>query len=89
MDTVPVKNGQNCVFRVVRVSGTIRKAESEAIRSAREMILRARHEIGDRTSATLDNIFGKVNCQQEAHAEADIIMLDGTDSEDEDSNGDG
>ena len=32
----------NCVFRVVRVSGTIRKAEEEAIRRAREEIRIAR-----------------------------------------------
>ncbi|PMD62836.1 uncharacterized protein K444DRAFT_511400, partial [Hyaloscypha bicolor E] len=42
MTSVPVKDGKNCVFRVVRVSGTIRKAEEEAIRRARELILKAR-----------------------------------------------
>lgn len=37
-----------CVFRVVRVSGTMRKAEEEAIRRARREILRTRkeHEAG-------------------------------------------
>ncbi len=35
MDRVPVKNGKPCIFRVVRVSGTIRKVEEEAIRRAR------------------------------------------------------
>ncbi|KAL1971363.1 hypothetical protein VTN77DRAFT_315 [Rasamsonia byssochlamydoides] len=37
-----------CVFRVLRVSGTMRKAEEEAIRRARREILRAKkeHEVG-------------------------------------------
>ena len=38
----------NCVFRVVRVSGTIRKAEEEAVRRAREEIRTAKRleEVG-------------------------------------------
>lgn len=42
MDHVPVKDGRSCTFRVVRVSGTIRKAEEEAIRQARALILAAK-----------------------------------------------
>ncbi|KAI0437377.1 Rpp14 family protein [Xylaria telfairii] len=42
MNSVPVKNGKPCVFRVVRVSGTIRKAEEEAIRRARKLIFEAK-----------------------------------------------
>ncbi|OAQ99888.1 hypothetical protein LLEC1_02369 [Akanthomyces lecanii] len=42
MDHVPVKDGRPCTFRVVRVSGTIRKAEEEAIRQARALILAAK-----------------------------------------------
>ncbi|KAJ6780823.1 hypothetical protein PWT90_00510 [Aphanocladium album] len=42
MDHVPVKDGRPCVFRVVRVSGTIRKAEEEAIRQARALVLAAK-----------------------------------------------
>lgn len=38
---LPKPIDQRCVIRVVRVSGTIRKAEDEAIRRAREMIKRA------------------------------------------------
>ena len=39
---------RRCVFRVIRVSGTIRKAEEEAIRKARREVLRLRHldEVG-------------------------------------------
>lgn len=33
-----------CVFRVVRVSGTIKKCEQEAIKRARAAILRAKRE---------------------------------------------
>ncbi|KAF4125230.1 ribonuclease P/MRP protein subunit POP5 [Geosmithia morbida] len=46
MDHVPAKDGrgQPCIFRVVRVSGTIRKAEEEAIRQARMHILAAEAE---------------------------------------------
>lgn len=35
---------QPCVFQVVRVSGTIRKSEEEAIRRARDAIMRARRK---------------------------------------------
>ncbi|KAI9930528.1 hypothetical protein ASPWEDRAFT_171155 [Aspergillus wentii DTO 134E9] len=58
MSSVPDMNGKNdggkrpgqrpCVFRVIRVSGTIRKAEEEAIRRARKEIVRAKgaQEVG-------------------------------------------
>ena len=36
--------GEACVMRVVRVSGTIRKAEEEAIRRARMDIVKAKRE---------------------------------------------
>ncbi|PFH60272.1 hypothetical protein XA68_11192 [Ophiocordyceps unilateralis] len=42
MTRVPVKDGRLCIFRVVRVSGTMRKAEEEAIRQARKLILAAK-----------------------------------------------
>lgn len=55
MDHVPVPNGRPCLFRVVRVSGTIRKAEEEAIRQARKLILHAKEqqEQGNNTSSFL------------------------------------
>jgi ribonuclease P/MRP protein subunit POP5 len=48
MDAVPTKDGPGrpCIFRVVRVSGTIRKAEEEAIRQAKQLILAAKGEAG-------------------------------------------
>lgn len=39
MDRVPVKDGRPCIFRVVRVSGTIRKIEEIAVDRARKLIL--------------------------------------------------
>lgn len=50
MDHVPTKEGPGspCIFRVVRVSGTIRKAEEEAIRQARLHILAAQEEAEQR-----------------------------------------
>ncbi|KAK7228799.1 hypothetical protein V2G26_000969 [Clonostachys chloroleuca] len=44
MDRVPTKDGSGrpCIFRVVRVSGTIRKAEEEAIRQAKQRLIEAK-----------------------------------------------
>lgn len=52
MDRIPSPSGADvgtpCVFRVLRVSGTMRKAEEEAIRRARREILRTRKMMADR-----------------------------------------
>jgi ribonuclease P/MRP protein subunit POP5 len=90
MNTVPIKNGRSCVFRVVRVSGTIRKAEEEAIRRAREMVLRARRELGDRSDSILANILGNEKILEPNNHDADLMVVDKSDSEEEDNNdGDG
>lgn len=52
MDRVPTKDGRPCIFRVVRVSGTIRKAEEEAIRQARRLILAAKEEASTESQIT-------------------------------------
>ncbi|KAK4246433.1 Rpp14/Pop5 family-domain-containing protein [Corynascus novoguineensis] len=52
MDRVPVRDGRPCVFRVVRVSGTVRKAEEEAVRRARLLVLAAKEEIAGKSSST-------------------------------------
>ncbi|KAK2595936.1 RNA-binding protein pop5 [Conoideocrella luteorostrata] len=49
MDHIPTKDGRPCIFRVVRVSGTIRKAEEEVIRQARQLVLAAKQH-ADNTS---------------------------------------
>ncbi|KAK0715874.1 Rpp14/Pop5 family-domain-containing protein [Lasiosphaeris hirsuta] len=53
MDHVPVRNGRPCVFRVVRVSGTIRKVEEEAIRRAKLLVLSAKQEMSGKCSDAL------------------------------------
>lgn len=60
MDRVPTKNGPGslCVFRVVRVSGTIKKVEEEAIRQARLMVLAAKDEMTGKESDALNSLFG-------------------------------
>jgi ribonuclease P/MRP protein subunit POP5 len=75
MNTVPVKNGKSCVFRVVRVSGSIR------IRRAREMILKAQHEAEEKGESTLDSMFGKGGAKE---VTKDTVMADRSDTEEED-----
>ena len=89
MTQIPVKDGRNCVFRVVRVSGTIRKAEEEAIRRARELILKTRQQLGEKRESILDDIFG--SAEAGTTKEEDVLIVDRSDSEEEkdDSDGDG
>ena len=58
MDRMPVADGSTCIFRVVHVSGTIRKAEQEAIKRARQLILEARDDVAASSSAGLASMFG-------------------------------
>ncbi|KAK5998264.1 Ribonuclease P/MRP protein subunit POP5 [Cladobotryum mycophilum] len=71
MDHIPVRDGRPCIFRVVRVSGTMRKAEEEAIRQARRLILAAKAEAGN---ASITDTF----------QEQDDMMLDVEDVSDSD-----
>lgn len=61
----------------------MRKAEQEAIRRAREIILAARREAENkgRDSTTLDSIFGM---EHDAVGTRDVTMVDGSDSEEDD-----
>jgi ribonuclease P/MRP protein subunit POP5 len=56
MDHVPIAHGRGrpCIFRVVRVSGTMRKAEEEAIRRAKRLIIAAQEEASSATSTLTD-----------------------------------
>lgn len=77
------KNGvKECVFRVVRVSGTMRKAEEEAIRRARREILRTRRadEMG------LDGVVGGGGGRREVEG-GDVFAMD-VDDDDEDEDED-
>jgi len=91
MNTLPVKNGRSCIFQVVRVSGTIKKAEEEAIRNAREMILRVKRELGEQSDEKLDSIFGKPEKNKASNGDTDVPIVDRSDSEEEEefSDGDG
>lgn len=88
MDRVPVKNGRSCVFRVVRVSGTMRKVEEEAIRQARLLMLAAK-ATGSQAPAggtkldALSSMFGTTT----AKPPQDVPMVDVVDdsSDDEES----
>lgn len=53
MDHVPVKDGRSCIFRVVRVSGTIRKIEEIAVERARRLILAAKAEASSHPQSSL------------------------------------
>lgn len=60
MKHVPTKQGPGlpCVFRVVRVSGTIKKVEEDAIRRAKQLILAAKDEMVGKEAAALNSLFG-------------------------------
>ncbi len=51
MARVPVHGGRPCLFRVVRVSGTVRKVEEEAVRRAKLLVLAARDEMAGKASS--------------------------------------
>lgn len=53
MDRVPVKDGRPCIFRVVRVSGTIRKIEEVAVERARRLILAVKAEASAHPQSSL------------------------------------
>jgi ribonuclease P/MRP protein subunit POP5 len=73
MDHVPVKDGRPCIFRVVRVSGTIRKVEEEAIRQARRLILAAKE------ASTGSQITQSLQLQEESALD---VMSQDSDSDD-------
>ena len=80
-------------MQVVRVSGTIKKVEEEAIRRARAAILRARRESGEGSTDGLLGILGKGDGEA-LQGEGDVREI-GSDVSDEDqemgmeSDGDG
>ena len=61
MNRVPVRNGKACTFRVVHVSGTIRKVEEEAVRRARDLCFAVRADAhlaaGKKLEDPLGNLF--------------------------------
>lgn len=71
-----------CIFRVVRVSGTIKKAEEAAIRRARRQIMAATLEDG----GTLDAMFldNEVEVEDDDENDLDDTMIE---DDDEDESG--
>ncbi|VUC19969.1 unnamed protein product [Clonostachys rosea] len=75
MDRVPTKDGTGrpCIFRVVRVSGTIRKAEEEAIRQAKQRLIEAK-EASSQTPSSLAP-------REPSHPDVILDAMDGSDDE--------
>ena len=82
MNAVPTSHGpgQPCIFRVVRVSGTIRKAEEEAVRRAKQLILAAQGETAGSSGSGLLSPGQTPNTNSTKDLEGD----DGFDVEDDD-----
>lgn len=83
MDHVPVRDGKPCTFRVVHVSGTIRKVEEAAIRHARDLMFAVKDQAGEKEKATLEAMFGQAKRTRQAAAMPAPLNVD-DDSGDED-----
>ncbi len=84
MTQVPNKSRQGqpraCAIQVVRISGTIRKAEEEAIKRARAAILRAKRESGE---GSTDGLLGILAKDEEEALEGQENITAGSDVSDE------
>lgn len=81
MKKVPVNNGRQCVFRVVHVSGSIRKCEEEAIRRAKALLSAAKEAEAGQGSSALAKLLQKtsatdVDVGPDDDADKDEIMVD-------------
>lgn len=82
MTRLPRPVDQPCVMQVVRVSGTIRKSEEEAVRRAKASILRA-HRAGRGVGA--DAVLGMLAAGVDDGLEGrDVVMAGIEDEDDED-----
>jgi ribonuclease P/MRP protein subunit POP5 len=82
MHKLPFKDGRPCVYRVVRVSGTIRKVEEEAVRRAKLFILAAKEEMaGKPSSGALDAL---LRGKDSGRSLAMVVDQDNDDLEDDD-----
>lgn len=90
----PAKQAQSkpCVIRVVRVSGTIKKSEQEAIRRARATILKAKSEAEGKTTGSLESLLGPADAQQGISAPKKgghaVLSIEDDDGEEEDMESD-
>ena len=69
-----------CVIQVVRVSGTIKKAEEEAIKRARAAILKAKRDSGG-----VDGLLGTLGGNDVDMKNVDIKMTDIEDRDEDDT----
>lgn len=82
MNELPAKNGKPCTFRVVRVSGTIRKIEEDAVRRAKQIMLAAEEDAGNKPAIdALSALFGKTG---RSGGEFDLMDVDSGASDEED-----
>lgn len=70
---------QSCVIQVVRVSGTIRKAEEEAIRRAKASIMKAQRQKGDS-----GNVLGKMLGEHTSSQDVEMGGIMDEDDEEDD-----
>lgn len=76
---LPKPVDQACVIQVVRVSGTIKKAEEEAIRRARAVVVRAQRAKAGTASAAVNGT--------EIDDDGDLNMADGIEDKDDGNDG--
>lgn len=84
MDHVPVRNGKLCTFRVVHVSGTIRKVEEEAIRRARDTMLAVKDQAGAKDNSALAAIMNEGKRARHAASTNNPIDIGDDDFDDHD-----
>ena len=73
---------QQCVFRIVHVSGSIRKCEEEAIRRAKALLSAAKEAESGQASSALARLFHKTST-------ADLNVVDVDKDDDDESMVDG
>lgn len=79
---------QGCVIRVVRVSGTVKKAEEEVVRRARRDIVRVRAlEATSGDTGTVERMFGSGPDTAQNEDEGGIEDLSGDEDEMSDDSG--
>lgn len=84
MDHVPVRDGKPCTFRVVHVSGTIRKVEEAGIRHARNLMFAVKDQAGEKDKAALEAMLGQGKRTRQAAAIMPTPLNVEDDSDDED-----
>ncbi|KAK8250038.1 Rpp14/Pop5 family-domain-containing protein [Phyllosticta capitalensis] len=81
---LPDPVNQSCVVQVVRVSGTIRKAEEEAIRRAKKSVLRARESLGDSAVAAEALLSKGGTIAMNGNDQDEDVVMNGIEDDDED-----